>query len=231
MSFLTTIPTGRMSVEDAAKESYLFPVIGLFIGIIVGLISFILFQYLNPVLAAILSLFTLYLITGINHIDGLADFADGVYTLGDRERKVKAMKDTNTGVAGILTLFFILALYLFSFYQAAGNILFIAVAEISAKTSMLSVIFLGKSRGDGLGGVFIENMNRRVFPLSLLFSLVICFYLTHYLGLIAIVMGLFTSIAVTIIAHRNFGCVSGDILGAVNEISRVIVLVTLISLR
>lgn len=220
-----------MSVEGTAKKSYLFPVIGLFIGILIGMISFILFQYLDPILAAILTLFVLYLITGINHIDGLADFADGICALGDKERKVKAMKDTQAGVAGILALFFMFAIYLFSFYQIAGDILFIIVAEISAKTSMLIAIFLGRSRGDGLGSIFIKNLNRRTFPLSLLFSLIICFSLAYYSGLIALTMALFTSFMITIIAHRNFGYVSGDVLGSVNEISRMVALLTLIFLR
>lgn len=231
MSFLTTIPTGSMSVGDAAKKSYLFPVIGLFIGLVVGLISFVLFQYLNPALAAVFTLFALYQITGINHIDGLTDFADGVYTLGGKEGKIKAMKDTQMGVAGVLMLFFILALYLFGFYQAVGNILFIAVAEISAKTSMLLVMFLGKPGGDGMGRMFMKNLNRKMFLPSLLFSFVVCFYLTNYSGLIALMVGLSTSIAITLIAHRNFGYVNGDIFGAVNEISRLVVLLTLISLK
>lgn len=231
VSFLTTIPTGRMSPEDSAKRSYLFPVVAVFIGFIVASFSSIFFHYLSPALAALLTVFVLYLVTGINHIDGFADFADGIYVVGNKEEKLKVMKDVQVGVAGFLALFFLLSFYLFSFYKLAGDISLIIVAEVSAKIAMLSSIYFGRPWGEGLGSIFIKHLNRKAYPLSVFFSLFFCFYLTHYAGLVALGIALLTSLLLVRLAHRGFGCVTGDAMGAVNETSRAVALLTLVFLR
>jgi len=231
VSFLTTIPTGEMSLEDAAKKSYLFPVVAVFIGLIVGSLSLIFFSIVHPVLATLLTLLVLYLIAGINDIDGFADFIDGIYVMGDKEEKIRVMKDVQLGVAAFLALFFLLSSYLFSFYEIAGTVSFIIVAEVSAKTAMLTSIYFGRPRGKGLGSVFIKHLNRKAYSLSVVFSLLVCFYLAHYTGLIALGIGLLTSLLLVASAHKGFGCVTGDVMGAVNEISRVVALLALVLLR
>lgn len=230
ITFLTTIPAGGMSLEDAARKSYLFPVVAVFIGLIIGSISSMFFHNLPPILAALLTILVLYLITGINHIDGFADFADGIYVMGNKERKIKAMKDVQLGVAGFLALFFLLSFYLYSFHEIAGAVSLIIVAEVSAKTAMLTSIYFGRSREAGLGTVFIKQLNRRMYPAAILFSLVLCFYLANYTGLIAVGVGLLTSILLVAAAHRGFGCVTGDVMGAVNETARVMAFLTLVIL-
>ncbi len=116
-------------------------------------------------------------------------------------------------------------------HEIAGAVSLIIVAEIAAKTAMLSSIYFGKSRGEGLGSIFIKHLNRKAYPLSVVFSLLACFYLAHYAGLFAIGVGLLTSILLVAAAHRGFGCVTGDVMGAVNETTRVIVLLVLVFLR
>lgn len=230
VTFLTTIPTGGMSLEDAARKSYLFPVAAVFIGLIVGSASSVFFHSISPALAALLTLLVLYLVTGINHLDGFADFADGIYVMGGKEKKLKAMKDVHLGVAAFLALFFLLSLYLFSFHEIVGSISLIVVAEVSAKTAMLSSIYFGRPRKEGFGSVFIKHLNRKAFPLSLAFSLTLCFYLAHYTGLFALGAALLTALLLVKSAHRGFGCVTGDVMGAVNEASRAAALLTLLLL-
>ncbi len=231
VSFLTTIPVGGMSIEDAARNSYLFPVVAVIVGFIVGSLSLIFFQYLPPALAAILTVLALYLVTGINHVDGFADFADGMYVMGDSEKKLRVMKDVRLGVAGFLSLFFLLSLYLFGFYETAGEVSLIIVAEVSAKTAMLTSIFFGRPRGVGLGDVFIKNLNRRFYPFSVLFSLLFCFYLAQYIGLFVVVLSVLIAFSLVFLAHRNFGYTTGDVMGAINEIVRLIVLLLMVFLR
>ena len=51
-------------------------------------------------LVAIAVIVAIYKLCGINHIDGLADFGDGVIAHGTWEKKVQAMKDVNLGTGG-----------------------------------------------------------------------------------------------------------------------------------
>jgi len=228
ISFFTRLPSGKISLKKAARYSYLLPVVGVLIGAIVGIFSFFAFKFIDRFLATILTLVCLYFITGLNHLDGLADFADGIYTCGNRKRKVKAMKDTQTGIAGITFVLFAILFLIFTVFTVNGDFYKIIVAEVCAKTAMLSAMLFSKPMKTGLGKVFIENLNKAAVPFSILFSLGISFVLLHYLGLLAVLASIFSSLIIIRIAHKNFGGVNGDVIGAVNELSRVVSLLILL---
>jgi len=228
ISFFTALPGGKQSLEKAAKQSFLLPVLGGLVGLIVGAFSLFVFKFVPGFLAALLTAVFLYFITGLNHLDGLSDFADGLYTWGSSERKVKAMKDTQTGIAGITFSLFVILFFVFIVFLINGNIFKILVAEVCAKTAMLLAISLGKPMKTGMGKVFIENLNKIAVPFSILFSLGLSFALLRYLGLLAVLTSTFSSLIIVRIAHSNFGAVNGDVIGAVNELSRVVSLVTLL---
>lgn len=227
ISFFTRLPGGKLSMEKAAKQSFLLPLLGGLIGLIIGAFSLFVFKFVDGFLAALLTAICLYFITGLNHLDGLSDFADGVYTCGSRERKIKAMKDTQIGIAGITFVLFAILFLVFTLFMVSGNIFKIIVAEVCAKTAMLFALFLGKPMKTGMGKVFIENINKIAFPFSILFSLGLSFTLLRYLGLLAILNSIFSSLIIVKIAHSNFGAINGDVIGAVNELSRVVSLLIL----
>ena len=85
-SFLTIIPTGNSNLETVAKYMYLFPIVGITIGLLVGSIGFGLSFFLDPLVVSLLVVASLTLITGIHHTDGLADFADGLMKKGTRKK-------------------------------------------------------------------------------------------------------------------------------------------------
>ena len=228
ISFFTRIPTGKTSIEKAAKYSYLLPVLGGLIGLIVGVFSLFVFRYLDSVLAAMLTAISLYVITGLNHLDGLADFADGMYTSGGRERKVEAMKDIQIGIAGVTFVLFVILFLLYSLFMVNGDIYKIIVVEICAKTAMLSAIFFGKPMKSGMGKAFIENLNKTAFPFSILFSFVISFIFLQYLGVLVVITSVCCSLIIVMVSHWKFGAVNGDVIGAINELSRVVSLFMLL---
>ena len=228
ISFFTRLPSCNASLEKAAKNSFLLPVLGGLIGLIVGAFSLFVFRFIDGFLAALFTVVFLYLITGLNHLDGLSDFADGLYTCGNSERKIKAMKDTQTGVAGVTFVLFVILFFVFTVLIIKGNIYKIIIAEVCAKTAMLSAIFFGKSMKNGMGKTFVENINKRAFPFFILFSFVVSFVLLRYLGILAVIVSIFSSLIIVRVAHKNFGGVNGDVIGAINELSRVVVLLTLL---
>jgi len=227
ISFFTRLPSNKMSIEKAAKQSFLLPFLGGLIGLIVGAFSSFAFKFIEKFLAALLTAVCLYFITGLNHLDGLSDFADGVHTCGSRERKIKAMKDTQTGVAGITFVLFVILFLIFAVFIVNGNIYKIFAAEVCAKTAVLFALFIGKPMKTGMGKVFIESLNKSAIPFSILFSLGLSFALLQYLGLLAVFTSMFSSLIIVKIAHRNFGAINGDVFGAINEVSRVVSLLTL----
>src|SRR5688500_2664616 len=106
-SFLTIIPTSKESVFDLniiAKHMHYFPLCGGIIGLIVGLVSLFSSTFLPQYLSSFIVLVTFVIITGVHHIDALADFADGIMKKGDRESKRKGMSDPYVGSAGTTAL-------------------------------------------------------------------------------------------------------------------------------
>ena len=101
-SFLTIFPSSNATLENIAKYMYVFPIVGIAIGLLVGSFGFGLSFVLDPLLVSLLVVASLAIVTGIHHADGLADFADGLMVKGSKERKLEAMKDLSTGSAGIV---------------------------------------------------------------------------------------------------------------------------------
>ncbi|MEK0365153.1 MAG: adenosylcobinamide-GDP ribazoletransferase [Nitrosopumilus sp.] len=92
-SFLTIFPSSNATLENTAKYMYLFPIVGIVIGLLVGSFGFGLSFLLDPLLVSLLVVASIVIVTGIHHADGLADFADGLMVKGNKDRKLKAMKD------------------------------------------------------------------------------------------------------------------------------------------
>jgi len=94
ISFLTQIPIRKeVKLEEVAARTYLFPFAALLIGFLVSGVAFVSFRFLATELASLLTLLAIYLVTGLIHLDGLADFFDGVMASGSRSEKRKAKSD------------------------------------------------------------------------------------------------------------------------------------------
>jgi adenosylcobinamide-GDP ribazoletransferase len=179
LGFLTTIPVG-ISMEglvSLGKRLYLFPVIGVVIGLLIGGIGYLFGSVLPPEAASVMIIVSLYCLTGINHLDGLADFGDGVVAHGSREKKIGAMRDVSLGIGGVV--FCVIAVL--GLFAAISGILgrdpagvgyqFLAVmiaAEVSAKQAMLTISAFGKSIHPGLGSIMIDETGFREFAIGLL---------------------------------------------------------------
>ena len=74
-------------VEALMNHVYVFPLVGMVLGAILGAISYIAAQALPGSLVAIVVIVAVYWLCGINHIDGLADFGDGIVAHGTRRRR------------------------------------------------------------------------------------------------------------------------------------------------
>jgi len=89
-SFLTIFPSSNSTLENIAKYMYLFPIVGIIIGIFVGAFGFGLSFFLDPIIVSFLVVVSIVIVTGIHHADGLADFADGLMVKGSKEKKLNA---------------------------------------------------------------------------------------------------------------------------------------------
>ncbi|RZN38713.1 MAG: adenosylcobinamide-GDP ribazoletransferase [Methanophagales archaeon ANME-1-THS] len=241
ISFLTQIPVGKdITIEAVTARSYLFPVVGLVIGLPVAVVAFLAFgcSGVAPEIAALLTVLALYLVTGLIHLDGLADFFDGLMAPGSTRDKVRAMKDDNLGTAGLFATILVLLVSLFaieiigaelaatasgftfvSFYTFASVFI---IAEVSAKLSMNTCMVLGMScdRHEGLGALFIQAFSPRKYLAALLSAVFIAFLFTLSVRLLIVLTGIVVAFLVSSVARQKLGVMSGDIMGASNELAR-----------
>jgi adenosylcobinamide-GDP ribazoletransferase len=232
-SFLTIIPSNSTNLEAVAKYMHIFPVIGIAIGLLIGSIGFGLSFFLDPLIVSLLVVGSIAIITGIHHTDGLADFADGLMTKGTKDKKLKAMKDLSTGSAGIASVVLyvvgaIIALSLTSGYELFQAIL---LSEILAKFSMVLMASIGNSAAVGSNSPFMQIMkDKRRLAVASVITIIPLVVIGGTMGLILFGASICVTLFLIGLSTRSFGGITGDVLGATNELTRLSSLLIFVSL-
>ena len=232
-SFLTIIPTSNANLETVAKYMYLFPIVGIAIGLLVGSLGYGLSFFLDPLIVSLLVVASLTLITGIHHTDGLGDFADGLMTKGSKEKKIKAMKDLATGSAGITAIVLYLVGLIVAISLLTNIQLFLAIflSEIVAKFSMVLMASIGKSASVGSNSPFVELMkNRKKLAVTAIITSIPLIILGGSTGVIIFAVGITFTLFLVAISTKSFGGITGDVLGATNELTRLASLLVFVSI-
>jgi adenosylcobinamide-GDP ribazoletransferase len=184
-------------------------------------------------IVSLLVVASIAVITGIHHTDGLADFADGLMTKGSRSKKLKAMKDLSTGSAGVVTIVLyavgaIIALSLTSGFELFKAIL---LSEILAKFSMVLMASVGNSAAVGSNSPFMQIMkDKRRIAVAGAITLAPLVFLGGEVGLILFASSIVITMILLGISTRSFGGVTGDVLGATNELTRLASLLIFVSI-
>lgn len=248
--FLSTIPAGitMEGLDEFMKRTYLFTFIGSVLGLIIGTFAFVFEALLPPQISAILIIASIYYFTGLNHLDGLSDFGDGVTAHGSLEKKIKALKDVSLGTGGAAyCCAALIALYatisalqneVVSLNGEAGTnaalVIFAAmfVSEVSAKQAMLTIATFGNPIHQGLGSMAMDNATIPKFLIGVVFGGVVCTLAFSLVGsgtagILAFISSIVSALVVLNITNRHFGGVNGDGIGTANEIGRIIALITI----
>ena len=233
-SFLTIIPTSNANLETIAKFMYIFPIVGIVIGGIIGAFGFGLSEIgLEPLIVSLLVVAGLAIITGIHHTDGLGDFADGLMVKGTKDKKIAAMKDVSTGSAGIVAIVLYIIGLIIALSFTTGWDLFRAIllAEILAKFSMVLMASIGQSAALGSNSPFLQLMkDKRKLALATAITLIPIIFLGGTTGLILFGATIALTLFLVGISTRSFGGITGDVLGATNELSRLASILIFVSL-
>lgn len=234
-SFLTIFPSPSSShatLENTAKYMFVFPLVGIVIGLFVGSLGFGLSTFLDPLLVALLVASTITVVTGIHHADGLADFADGLMVKGSRDKKIMAMKDVATGSAGTVTVVLYLVGLVITLSLATGFDLFkaILISEILAKFSMVLMASLGRSASAGSNSPFVMFMkDRRKLAAAFILMIIPVAVIGETTGLLMLGVTITITLFLLVLSTRSFGGITGDVLGATNEFTRLAALMVFVS--
>lgn len=255
LSFLTIIPVGGKEdfIFTTAEHMYLFPLIGAFIGLLgatyfvassvivgflvgsVNLVVALPTGFLAQLIPAAMTVAFLLVLTGLQHFDGLIDLGNAVGLRNVHDRKMVAHAWTVTYSGAVLALVVEFAAFVGLFFV---NPLFafgaIFAAEVAAKLAMVTIVWVGKPSHKGLGSIFLSKAKKKLNIVAYIIAVLIVYPIFAFigssplLGLLGVGIVL-VSIPVAFIMERVsegvFGGVSGDMIGATNEVARAMTLV------
>ena len=223
LAFLTIMPSGKQShdIHYVARNMYLFPVAGLVIGAIIGAMAFGVSFFLHPLIVGLLVTGSLVIITGVHHTDALADFADGLMVKGGKEAKRKLV----LYFAGMIIVFYT------GFVPSLTILTSIIIAEVIAKYTMVLLANRGLSAWEGFSSPFTAAMkDKRKIAAATGIMIAVVWFAGSYAGLIALGVSLAIAWLMKYVSFKSFGGISGDVLGASNEVTRLSSLIVMSSL-
>jgi len=177
----------------------------------------------GPLLAAVLAVAALAGLTGGLHLDGLADLADG---LGSRRRAdgaLEIMKKSDIGPFGVAALVLVLLIQVTALAraEAAGRgFVAVVVAAVAARLAMTVACRRGvpAARDSGLGALVAGSVHPAVAAALVLAALAAAAAF-GWIFAIGVAAGLLASVALTAVAVRRLGGITGDVLGAIAEVT------------
>ena len=232
-AFLTRLPVpigAEAAEKDAlARAARAFPVVGLAVGLGAGAAVLVAsWLGLHSLACVLFGLATASALTGALHEDGLADVADGFGGGATATEKMAIMHDSRIGTFGVLALVFGVGLKasilagLFSPGQAAAAL----VAAAAASRGVLPAVMahMNPARTDGLAVDAGRPTNTDALVALVLGGLFALLFLDPLAGIAALVVGGAAAAAFAWYAGRQIGGYTGDVLGAVQQVTELAVI-------
>ena len=228
IAFLTIIPVG-MDTDGLAQAAWcmpLFPLIGAIIGLAAGLCVWVLELILPESIAAVIGVGLLLLINGVQHTDGLLDFGDGLMYHGSRREKLRVMRDPTTGAGGLALGLVILLATIFAIAATPSPVVILALvaSESSAMFAMVLSAAVGRAAHKGMSTIFVESMHhQRGLRVAVAYVIVlgILLLVLRFVGIALVVGATVIGFLMVLISRRSFGGLTGDVLGATYDVTRV----------
>jgi adenosylcobinamide-GDP ribazoletransferase len=232
LTFLTKLPwpwRGPADETALARSLFWFPWVGALLGLIFWGAWVVLHKTLPAPAAAALLLTLTAWITGGLHLDGLADTTDGLGGGRTPADALRIMKDSRVGAFGVISLILALLLKFSLFLSLAalpGRTAALALYPVISRWGMVLLAYLSPyARAEGgLGQAMTLGVSQRVLAGASLAAGLLAVLILGAPGLaLFIAAGALVWLGSLYCRHR-LGGITGDILGAANEILEILVL-------
>jgi adenosylcobinamide-GDP ribazoletransferase len=222
-------PARTVSGPEIAQGCWAFPVVGALVGLIGAVVYLIAYRLgLTAWPAAALAVAATMALTGCLHEDGLADTVDGFGGGETREQKLAIMRDSRTGNYGVCGL--VLSILLRGGALASlGAPSLVVPALIAAHGGARAVIaafmfFVPPARNDGLSAAAGQPRQESAAVAVVLGLLILFLCLGAWHGLAALIVLAVVAALLGWLSLVQIDGQTGDVLGAVEQVSEIIVL-------
>jgi adenosylcobinamide-GDP ribazoletransferase len=236
LQFLTRLPAPRdlkTSEEELGRAAMFFPLVGMLVGGGGALLHVALLHLLPPPTCVLLVLIYASFITNAFHEDGLADAVDGFGGGWTRERMLEIMRDSRIGTFGALALIFlVLAKYNFlSALEPARIWRWLIVAHTAARWTTLPLcLWLPYARAEGQGKLVARRVGYGGVAVATVTLLAALTLLPGRAAVVAFAVAVAVVIASGWYYRRRLGGITGDCLGATNQVTEVLLYLVAVAL-
>ncbi len=232
LGFLTIYPlraSDAWTPEALGSSMVYYPVVGLFIGLALWILYVLLSTLFPPTVAYVLLLSGLAIMTGGLHLDGLADTIDGLSGGYNREETLHIFKDPHVGTMAVVGIVLVvLAKY------ASLNVLpheailpALVLMSVLSRYSMVQLAcFSPYARTNGgLGEPFVQGIKQEHFLTTMLLTVSMVLLFGGIRGLMIWLLVCLATLGIQTYFRRRLNGITGDVLGATNEINEALVLI------
>lgn len=226
LQFLTRLPVfgnARVDItsQDLAASMAYFPLVGIFLGLIMAVGNFAATLAFPPSIAAVLLMAALMLITGNLHWDGWMDTADGLLSGHYGERALGIMKDSRVGASAViwgclgLIAQYVLLVRLLGLPTLQTNIWLMATLAWSRWNAVIGTfVFPYARKTGGTAQAFLDEISLREVIISTIIATVFSALTIRWHTFALLGTNLAVTMAIGKASQKRLGGVTGDVLGA-----------------
>jgi len=229
VTFLTRVPVRARRPPDLTAAVPWFPVVGALVGATVGGIAAGLWHVVPPLVAAAAAVLAGVLVTGAFHEDGLADTADAFAGGWEAGERIRILDDPLHGSYGVAALCGSILLRVVALGSLASPwAMFAGAVAAHALGRGAAVAMMGTvrvARPQGLGADYARSLSPRRAAAGAAVGAAIATACLGWTVLPALGAALLAAGAMGWLTLRKIGGVTGDVLGATEQVVECLVLV------
>jgi len=235
IGFLTRFPVGAVPTDNLARAGWAFPLAGFLVGALAAVVYALAVRLgLTALLAGALAAACTILATGALHEDGLADLADGLGVRGGPTAKLAAMRASGIGSYGTLALILSVGLRVVAL-AALTDPATVAPALIGTHAGARALLPWAMrrepwARAEGLA-VAAGRPGGTTAAVALLIGLAILVAAVGPARGAVAALAALVALAILPLARRQLGGITGDVLGAVEQVAEIAILLALVASR
>ncbi len=231
LQFLTRVPIRLRREPSLSKTVAWFPVAGAIIGAAVGGVAAGMWHLTTPLVAAAVAIAFGLLVTGAFHEDGLGDVADAFGGGWTVERRLEILKDSRHGTYGVAAISTSIVVRIVSLGAMPGPLdMFTAAlaAHTMARVAAVGMAGIMKlATNTGLGADYGRSSTPLRAGIGCAAGIAITAVAVGWWAAPLAATALVAAAATGLLARRKIGGISGDVLGAAEQVAECLCLVVL----